>query len=468
MVEFLNREEELERLEETYGRPGLQLVLVYGRRRVGKTHLLQEFVRGKDSIYYITSRKSEALQVAGFSDEMERVHPHATPLVFDAWADALRLLIDECRGRSPKLVVVLDEFSEIEKQNAAVPSEMNSIIERFGAECEIMIILCGSMIGQMERLAAPDQPLYRRFGQQLRIRPFEFEDACLFFPRWSFPRKVEAYAVLGGMPMYLSEAAQFRNLETFLERQVLNSKGLFFNEADVAVAQEVRGAGYLSVLEAIALGKNTTAEIASVVGQDKTSLGPYLKLLEALDLVSREVPVTEHNPPKSRKGIYKIKDNFLSFWYAYVNRYRAMIEADDPRVMEYVERDLSTRLGYAAEDIFRRAVRLENRRGGLPLALDRVGRYWNKNVYDIDVCGVGTSNDEYLWGECKWKASSMGMADFDKLKDRVRRSGINPGGRNHFVLCSKSGFTKELQTVARADGTQLWDAKALESIFEVI
>jgi AAA+ ATPase superfamily predicted ATPase len=422
-------------------------------------------VRDKDSIYYIAARKSETQQAVEFSDEMEAIHAHATPLVFDSWSNALRMLVDECRGRKKKLVVVLDEFSQIESQNEAVPSELNAIVEKAGRDAEIMIVLCGSAVSQMERLAAPDQPLYRRFNQQLQLRPFRFEEAMLFLPDRSFEKIVEAYSLLGGMPMYLSEAARYRSLDKFLSEEVLNSKGLFFGEGDVLVAQEVRGSMYPAILEAIAFGNTRITEIGAVVGEERNSLSPYLRKLEALDLIAKEVPVTEANPAKSKRGIYLIKDNFLKFWYSYVNRHRARIEAEDPQILRYVKRDVSTEVGHGAEAVFRRALEIMNQKGELPVDLDRVGRYWDRRVYDLDACGVGVEKGVFLWGDCKWKNSTMGLGDYENFRQRVDMSGVNPRGENHFILLSRAGFDKGLLDLARTDGALTLDSNALERVF---
>jgi AAA+ ATPase superfamily predicted ATPase len=466
MNRFLNREEELRILDETYSRQGAQLALIYGRRRVGKTRLLQEFSRDKKpTIFYTATRKSEAQQAHEFSDELEHIVSHATPLYFDNWPAALSLMLETYVGFADKVLVVLDEFSEIDNQNASITSELSSKLERF-PESNVMIVLSGSAIKQMERLKDPSEPLHRRFTCQFQLKPFRFREAQPFFGEWSFARKVEAYSILGGMPMYLEEAARYPNILDFLRRQVVNPRGLFLDEGEKIINQEFgRPARYFAILTAIAGGKTKGSEISNEIGLHLNDISDYLRKLEEIDLVVYEVPATETNRLKSKKGLYFIKDNFLRFWFRYVYRYRGRIELGEAdRVMEYVERDLSTLAGFPAEEVVRDAVRLENSRGNLPISLDRVDRYWDKNVYDIDVCGVGERGGEYLWGNCKWQARKMGVPDYISLKQRVIDSRVNPGGTNVYLLCSRSGFTRELTEIAEAEGAILWDARKLESI----
>ena len=459
---FLNRNEDLKALEEIYQRPGAQLAIVYGRRRVGKTRLLLRFTEGKPHVFYTGIKKTETQQALEFSEEIEKLLGHATPVLFANWRDAIGYAFESCVGRQEKAVVVIDEFPEVQEENRSVPGEISSRLDRYSTEANLMLVLCGSAVRQMEQLLEGREPLYLRQSLTLRLRPFGFEQASLFMDGWDFTKRVEAYAVIGGMPMYLSEAAQHRDVKEFLAEKVINPRGLFFTEGLTIVGQELGDVPLLfGLLEAIAGGAGKLSEISSAVGKKSVDLSARLKRLQAVDLVKREVPATEDKPEKSKRGRYVIKDNFIRSWFRFVYPYSGLIDAGmHAEVMRKVDTDLSTFIGQPVEDIVRQAVAKESARGKLPILLSRVGRYWDK-ASDIDICGAGTEG-EYLWGECKWRNRKIGVDVYYALKEKVRNTRINVDGVNLYLLCSKSGFSDKLREVADAEGVILWDADRLE------
>ncbi len=462
---FLDREEDLRALDEIYERPGTHLAVVYGRRRVGKTRLLLQFAKDKPHVFYTAIKKTETQQALEFSEEMEKLVAHDTPIHHDNWRDAIGYMFESYVGRSDKVVVVIDEFPEVWGQNKSVPGEISARLERFAGESNMMLVLCGSAVRQMEQLLGGREPLYLRQSLMLKVKPLDLTQASLFLEEWDFTSRVEAYAVMGGMPMYLSEAARHRNLRDFIAQKVINPRGLFFGEGNTIVGQELGDvAMYFGLLEAIAGGAGKLADISSAVGKKAEDLSVYLRKIEGIQLIKREVPATEKNPVKSKKGRYVITDNFVRFWFRFVHPYAGLIDAgQQDLVMKRVEAGLSTFLGRPTEEVVRQAVLAESTRGNLPITVTRLGRYWDKNR-EIDICGAGEKKREYLWGECKWQNSKMGAGVYHLLKEKVDASGVNPGGKNSYLLCSKSGFTPKLRSLAAKEEIILWDAKALERI----
>lgn len=462
---FLDREEDLRALEEIYRRPGAQLAVVYGRRRVGKTRLLLQFVKDKPHVFYTAIKKTETQQAIDFSAEMDALAARATPILFSNWQNAIGHMFESYVGRPDKVVVVIDEFPEVWEQNRSVPGEISARLERYSREANLMLVLCGSAVRQMEQLLGGREPLYLRQSLMLKVRPLDFAQASPFLMGWDFTRRVEGYAVMGGMPMYLSEAAEHGNVRDFLAAKVVNPRGLFFNEGNTIVGQELGDvAMFFGLLEAIAGGAGKLAEISSAVGKKAEDISAYLRKLEGIELVKREVPATEKNPAKSKKGRYEIKDNFIRTWFRFVYPYTGLIDAGQQRlVMSRVEAGMSTFLGRPTEEVVRQGVLTENARGNLPITLSRIGRYWDKST-EIDICGVGEKKREFIWGECKWQNSWMGAGIYHSLREKVEASGVNPGGKNLYLLCSKSGFTPKLTAIAAEEEVVLWDAGTLERI----
>lgn len=464
-MEFINRGEELKELERLYKMAGAKMVLVYGRRRVGKTRLLQEFAKGKQAIFYTADARTESDQLEEFRARMaEFLGPHVGLARFKDWPDALGYLMEELSKQRRKVIVVLDEFPEITRQNRSVPSSLRAIWDRTEGESNVMLALSGSLVGEMERLAQGQEPLYGRFRGRLRLRPLDFSEASLFFPGRSFAERVEAYAVLGGMPAYLSIGADSSGIWETIRKDILNPRSILYEEVPFMLGQELREpARYLSILMAIARGLTRPAQIGGATELKAQAVNSYLARMEVMDVTGRMVPVTEKSPEKSRKGAYFIKDNFVRFWMRFVLPNRYLVESGQTRtVMDNIK---STFAGFVAstwEEIVRQTVSMRDSSGELPLELTRIGRYWDNNV-EIDICGLGKKNS-YLWGECQWRREKMGTEVLDNLKEKVARAGFAGSGTHHYLLCSKSGFRAGLIERARQDNVLLWDIVEVESI----
>ncbi len=329
MKHFVDREQEMETLQSEYERKGSALVVLYGRRRVGKTTLISEFIKNKNALFFLASEESEAQNRNAFkekaaefidSDLLRSAEVKSWDLLFKAIMDA---------PFDSKPVIVLDEFQYLGKANPAFPSIFQRIWEEILKDREVMIILCGSLISMMEsQTLAYGSPLYGRRTAQIRLKQIPFGYYHEFFPGKSRKELIEMYAVTGGVPKYIELFSESQDIYTAIQKCVLNRSGYLYDEPHFLLQQEVSEVGsYFSIIKAIAAGNAKLSAIASVLEIKATSLTKYLKTLIDLDILEREVPVTEDNPEKSKKGLYKIKDNYLRFWFAFVYPNRSFLES---------------------------------------------------------------------------------------------------------------------------------------------
>lgn len=460
---FRNRTEELAGLEETYARPGGRMVLMFGRRRVGKTRLLRRFSENKPSLAYVATTESETAQLERFSERVAEYFGDRPPEKFTSWAQALERLLRRTAGEPGRHLVVMDEFQNIVSQNPAVPSILQALWDEVGESSETMVVLCGSIISELERIAAGSQPLYGRFSGIYRIRPFSFDEASLFFPGADIAKRVGFYAVLGGMPMYLNLGASYSNIWRLIESELLEPRSILYEELPLLLSQELREpANYVTILALVSRGLTRQSQIAAEMNMKATTLVHYLSRLVEMELLERVVPVTESSPEKSKKGTYAIKDNFVRFWFRFVFPHKQMVEdGDREAVLGIVRRNFDTHLGWVAGDVARQAVRRANRNGELPARFMRIGRYWDRKN-EIDICGVPDGENPYLWGECRWSARKMDAGDLRALEEKVRATGLGREREDLYLLCSRSGFTKGLLAEDKQrDNLLLWGTDEL-------
>lgn len=465
MKEFLNRSEELASLEMLYQEAGGKLVLMYGRRRVGKTRLLREFCRGKKYLYYPAATEAEAAQVQKYNRFMQEFLGGVPTGAFYRWEEILEYSLATLADTGEPIVVVFDEFQDVLRENKAVPSILRNFWDAAGQFSNLTVVLCGSIMSEMQRLNDGREPLYGRFKGVIHLKPLAFGQSREFLRGFTVDKQAEMYSIFGGMPAYLEMAAKQRRPIEAVKKLILNPASVLYEEVPLILGQELRGpAKYMSIMEAIARGLTKPSQIKAATRISSASLPGYLAQLESMGLVARDVPVTEKSPDKTKRSIYVLRDNLVRFWYRFLFPNRYLIEEGDrDSVMDIVKRDIGTYLGVTTEQIWREAVRCANRAGNLPLKLARTGRYWTGDL-EIDICGVGEEHDSYLWGECEWRNARMDNGDLYGLIEKVRRGRINPDGKNTYLLCSKSGFTDRLKETAEELGTLLWSLDELDTM----
>jgi len=461
---FINRESELAQLERQYRSGKAELFVLYGRRRVGKTELLQTFCADKPHIFFIATLSSDAEQLAIFSQAIWGYTHADIPegFTFPSWESAFRALAD-LPGRP---IVVMDEFTYLISGNNAVPSILQKVWDAHLRNTSVFLILCGSYIGMMEREVLGYQaPLYgRRTASQL-LAPLKLVAAARFFPGYTPTQQIEAWAVLGGMPYYLCAFSDQVDVFANIREQVLNERGLLYNEPQLLVMEELREPrNYFSILHGIAQGNTRLNEIAQAAGVGESSTtARYLDVLQQMRFVERTVPATEKRPQKSKKGIYRIVDPFLRFWFRYVHSHRAALDLGlaDAILEREVRPTLDQFVGYAFEEAAREHVARLAVSDALPFLPERIGSWWDREG-EVDVLALSDVEGAMLLGECKWAARPVGTNILDDLKRKA--SLVDPKGqwpRVTYALWAKSGFTPALQEQAAAEGVLLITAEEL-------
>lgn len=440
---FVARERELTELEDCYRQPTFQMVVLYGRRRVGKTALLEEFSRGKRALMFTAQQQGERDNLCDFSRALYEFFgmPSTLPS-FSNWLDAFEFLAEKASGE--KLLIVLDEFPYAAKATPQLPSALQIAIDRWLAKTQAMMVLCGSNQGFMEdEVLGEKSPLYGRWTAQMKLRPFDYFDAARMLPDMPAAERVVYYASLGGTPYYL---AALRSGETYLQnvtRLFFERTGLMFDEPGMLMRQELREPSmYHSILRAIAHGANRSNEIADCTGIPPSSITMYLKTLSGLDIIERAVPFGE--PEKSKRSRYRIKDPAFTFWFRFVAPFVPAVESGlgaqtaarllgGPQLSEYV--------GRMFERVCLEWLAREAQAGRLPIQPTRFGSWWGTDPRtraqdDIDVIAADDIDKRAILGECKWRASFDESEELAKLEDRQAPV---PGYREHWRYL----FTKE-------------------------
>jgi uncharacterized protein len=341
---FIGRRREREFLEELHGSGRPELFVLYGRRRVGKTELLQQFCQSHRSVYFLAAQVRDRDNLRGLRNAIAEGLGDALAgdVEFPDWGAALGFLAERAGGE--RLIVVLDEFPYLCEAEKSVPSQLQRFWDTRGKKSSLLLILCGSQVSFMEKeVLAERSPLFGRRTGQKRLEPLGPLETLEFFPRWSLTDRVLAYAVLGGMPAYLARFDDALSLRENMLRDMLRPEGYLFDEVAFLLRSELSNpATYNSLLASLARGAQRLNEIALDVGVDSTTAGKYLHVLRELRLVEREVPLTDPDPLRSRRGTYHIADRFLQFHFRHLQPNHSLIHAGrGARVLEEsIEPDL--------------------------------------------------------------------------------------------------------------------------------
>ncbi len=453
-MKFVDRLDEMSTLENEYRRHSASFVVVYGRRRVGKTELIRHFIKEKPSLYFLASEESESLNRESF--KRQAADYLNDDLLREAAIERWELIFERlvASSDSKRLVIVIDEFQYIGKNNPAFLSVFQGIWDNLLSKNNVMIILCGSLVSMMmSQTLNYDSPLYGRRTAQIRLRPIKFEYYNEFFDSlYSEEELVKRYSLTGGVPKYIEMFQNSSDLNRAIQESLLNVSSYLYDEPNFLLQKEVSEIGsYFSILRTIAEGNHKVSSIAALVQQKQTNLPRYLKVLVDLDLIEREIPVTENNPDKSKKGLYQIKDNFLRFWFRFVypNRnYIEMLHSDV--VMNRLSKNfIDGHVSYAFEQICQEKLWNLSANGKLPGVLERIGRWWD-NSHEIDVVGLSESDNLLVAGECKFWNGPVGANILSQLEHKTTFIDWHKDSRkNIYIIFSINGFTDELKAVAK-------------------
>lgn len=459
---FVNRTRELRFLEDHYASNQAELIVLYGRRRVGKTDLLRAFCHGKSYIFYIADLGTDEASRAEFTRQVSEFLYNNTEAIspFATWDAAFSFLARHATDK--RLIVVFDEFTYQISVNNAVPSILQKVWDSRLKDTQIMLILCGSYVGMMEQeVLAYRAPLYGRRTGQWRLQPFTFWDAHQLLPRLPPEEMVRAFAVLGGIPAYLRHFDDQRSVIANIEKKILATGEFLYDEPRFLLLQELRDPNrYFSILEAIAGGRTRPNEIAQATGISATSVGFYLKTLQEMALIGRITPATETNPDKSKTGLYQIVEHYFRFWFRFVYPNRSLLERGEKiQTLRLVTEQLDQFTGAAFEAICREFIWRLQSAGELAFTPRVVGNWWDR-AEEIDILAI--DDGSVLAGECKWSTKPVGSNILDDLKRKT-----HPLIAQHkwqsvsYILFARAGFTPALQAQAQHEGVLLVDLARL-------
>ncbi|MGN0350743.1 MAG: ATP-binding protein [Roseburia sp.] len=478
---FIGREAELHFLNEKYKEKQGQLVVLYGRRRVGKTETLREFCKDKQHVFFSCTQTTDRVQLQKFSKQLLKEDIPAKQYIseFPDWEKAFRSILDLPFGEDKKLIVI-DEFPYMCRGNKSIPSILQNLWDDEFKDSNVMIILCGSAMSFMEKeLLAEKNPLYGRATGIYKMKAMGFYDAIKFFPNYSDRDKVLSYAVLGGIPHYLRQWDPELPVDENIKRNILTKGSILYSEVEFLLHQELRETPiYNSIIEAVALGNTKLNDISqkSLV-EDTSKTSVYLKNLIELGIVEREfsVDLSIKEKANTSRGTYRLMDNFFRFWYAFVfANYSQLEDGDVEGVYEYiVEPMLHEFAALTFEDICREFVREMQKKNALPFRCVKMGRWIGKTTVrdeksegglriaetEIDLLGISRDMKAYLVGECKFKGRPFTYSEYLDVAAKLTPSKQN--AKFYYALFSESDFDETLKTNVPKDTVQLYSLEQI-------
>ena len=439
---FIGREKELRDLNRLYASDKFEFTVIYGRRRVGKTAIINEFIKGKPVICFTGVETNEKQNLENFSKcILEFVTNKPVHTSFDSFQTALEFVFD--LAKEERVVLVIDEYPYVARASKSLASTLQLLIDKYKDTSKLFLILCGSSMSYIEdEVLAYKAPLYGRRTAQFKIQPFEFKEACQYFNRLSDEDKALAYGIVGGTPQYLLQLNDMLSIEDNIKNTYLNPVSSIYEEPQNLLKQEVREpAIYNAIIAAIATGYSKMSEISTKIGEDTSVCASYIKNLVSLGIVKKETPFGEDS---ARKTIYAIEDNMFRFWYRFVPENisiisRGAIELAYNRIKPH----LSDYMGSVFEEICKQYLWSLLLSGKCAIDFTDIGRWWGTNAKTrqqvaIDIMGTADKNTA-LFGECKWTNEKV---DLGVLEGLVEKSKLFHFEKKHYYLFAKSGFKK--------------------------
>lgn len=439
---FIGRERELASLNQLYQSNQFEFAVIYGRRRVGKTALINQFIQNKKAIYFMGVESNARQNLENFSKNIiECGTGIPAEMAFVSFQTALEYVFQS--AEKERLILVIDEYPYVARSSKSLASTLQLLIDKYKDGSKLMLILCGSSMSYMEdHVLAYKAPLYGRRTAQMKILPFDFEDVCRYYKNFSDEDKALAYGIVGGTPQYLLQMDDRKSMEENIKNTFLNPISFLFEEPENLLKQEVREpALYNAIITAIATGASRMAEISTKVGEDTSVCVTYLKNLVALGLVRKETPYGEKN---SRKSIYCIDDNMFRFWYRFIPENSSMIvRGAVDAVYKRMEPYLSDHLGKVFEEICKQYLWKLLLVGKSPVEFKELGRWWGtdqstRSQAEIDIMGE-QDQDTALFAECKWTNEKVDKGVLDRLAEKSRLFHYR---NTYLYLFAKTGFTK--------------------------
>ncbi len=478
---FIGREAELQFLNDKYQEKKGQLIVLYGRRRIGKTETLREFCKNKPHVFYSCTQSNDRAQLAKFSKHLLKDNLPVKKYIseFTNWEQAFRSIAD-LPYKDKKKLIVIDEFPYMCKGNKSIPSILQNLWDNELKDTDVMIILCGSSMSFIEKeLLGEKNPLYGRATGIYKMNEMGFYDASRFFPDYSSRDKIYIYSILGGIPHYLNQFNPALSVAENIKRNILTKGSVLYSEVEFLLHQELREpAVYNSIIEAIAVGNTKLNEISQkslVDDLSKTSV--YLKNLIELGIVEREFSVDARTKEKvnTSRGIYRLKDNFFRFWFAFGFGNLSQLEDGDVEgVYKYsIEPMLHEFASLPFEDVCKEFVREMQKQQELPFRCAKLGRWIGQTTIrdetsqnglriaetEIDLLGIDKESKAYLVGECKFQNRPFSYSQF--LNTIAKLTPLKKNAKFYYILFSENGFDERIEEEAGKIDIQLYSLDAI-------
>ena len=443
-MKFIDRNSELSFIKQEFNASKASFVVIYGKRRIGKTELIKESAKNNKLLYFLGRQVNDKDNLDQISQTCASFF-NETLLIgqpFNNWDQFFSYLATHLKENT---FIVFDEYPYF----VSAKPGLSSIFQKWWDEslkkipfCKL--IICGSSFGMMiEETLSEKSPLYGRRTGQIHVKPMSFYNSWIFFPDKPFSQFLEFYSIAGGNPEYLTRFSRYQSTQVAVNQEVFNTHSPLYDEIDFLLKEELREPkNYYSILKSLALNRNKISDLIEQTGIEKSSLHTYLYYLENLGLIEKEIPITEKHPEKSRKGLYRIKDQFVHFWFQFVLPYRREIEIEDThfitdQIREYFPKTVQDNYQRIASEIIAKYSKTIGR-------IERMGRYWDNQI-EIDNVGINEKDQTIFFIECKWSNKLVGVNILEDLKLKAMRIDWNLQKRKEvYILLSKSGFTKEL------------------------
>ena len=439
---FIGRERELKKLNSLYGTDIFQFPVIYGRRRVGKTALINEFIRGKDAISFTGIESTASQNLENLSHAIHHyVGGAGEAPIYSSFQSALEAIFKLSENK--RLVFSIDEYPYVAKAYKPFSSVLQKLIDKYKDNSQLYLILCGSSMSFMEeQVLGYKSPLYGRRTAQFKILPFDFAESRKYFKNFSDEDMALIYGIVGGTPQYLLQIDDSLSVEDNIKDNVLDPNSYLFEEPANLLKQEVQKASlYNAIISAIATGCTKLSEISVKVGETTSACAICLKKLLTLGIIKKETPFKEDS---TKKTIYIIDDNLFRFWYRFVPQNLSLLQNSMIDVAyKSVSDGMSTYMGMVFEEICKQYLWQLNRMSKTPATFTELGRWWGndpneKKQVEIDMIAE-CNNDTAIFGECKWTNERV---DTKILETLLYRSGLFHYKNVYLYLFSKSGFTK--------------------------
>lgn len=453
---FVGRSRELQVLDNLWDSNKATLLILYGRRRVGKTRLLTHWLQQSEDrgLYWVAEPSSALSQLRSFSQAlMNFMDPEAEippDFTFSSWELAFRQLSLYAQNR--RVALFIDEVTYVIDVDSEFVGVLQKVWDRWLSDSNLMLALAGSQMGLMrQHLLNYDAPLYGRAATQMQLPPLPYGTTREYFPEYSATERIKLYAMWGGVPAYWERLDANLSITDNLRRNILPAHAWMIDESRILLQDFITDLhNYVGILRAIADGQQAMSDISTRTGLNSSKASFYLSVLRDTGFVVRDVPVTQRGTD-SRRGRYSVTDPYLRFFYRFMSAYQSKLALGQmDEMVNLIQETLPAFIGDNTwQELCREWVLRASARGDLPLSIEDVGSEWTKN-HTIDVVGIGEAENSLVLGDCFWREGPVGSAVIEELlqKTSIMVPKTNQTWSVYYVLFSASGWTAEARELA--------------------